>query len=106
MPLAELLKTGNPLQVWEQVRRIVSLAIEDPATAEECENLVGSLGPQYEEDPEAINSLMLRVKPEEALNTLLDMNPGFRLDLEPREVVQSVVEMLNALRPSRTPPPR
>src|SRR5712691_10602565 len=104
MPLAELLKIGDPYQVWEIIRRTVARVIEDPKTSEECENLVGSLGPQYEEDPEAINSLLLKVKPAEALNAILDMNPDFSLDLEPREIVQSVVEAMNSLRPGKTPP--
>src|SRR2546430_1050993 len=92
-------KIEHPLQKWEQVCQAVTLALEDPATSEECENLVGSLGPVYEDDPELINGALRALDPETALNTLMEMNPGFNLNLPPREIVASVVETLMSLTP-------
>ena len=95
------------MQTWERVRRIVALAIESdpPETVEECEELVASLD-LVRQDPEAVNRLLAAVQPELALRMLHKMNPSFSLEDPPREVVQSVVETLQALRPAKTPPPQ
>lgn len=105
MPSKPSPQTDSPFQEWERVRQAVALALDNPATAEECENLVGSLGPQYEEEPEAVNRLLQGVDPKAGLDRLLEMNPTFSLELPPREIVQSVVETLMSLRPSKTPLP-
>jgi hypothetical protein len=52
-------KLDHPFQTWEQVRGMVASAIDDPKRSEECESLVSSLGPQYEEDPDLINGTLL-----------------------------------------------
>ncbi len=103
MPLKTSPKTDSPSQKWEQVGRALALALEGPQS-EECENLVGSLGPLYEEDPEAVNILFKRVDPKFGLERLMEINPTFDLDLPPREIVQSVVETLMSLKTSKTSP--
>jgi hypothetical protein len=98
-PIASL----SAFEAWHWLKIQVSCALENPETAEECENLVGSLGPQYEEDPEAISSLLDKVDPKMGMDALLKENPGFELDDPPAELMVTVVSTLLSLRPE--PPP-
>lgn len=90
---------SNPAQVWDMVQKEVAAALELGPQLEECENLVGSLGPQYEEDEVAVLPLLAAMKPDMALKALLAVNPSFDLKMPPEQTVQSVVEMLLSVRP-------
>jgi hypothetical protein len=96
----------SPAETWIYIREIVTRALREPETAEESENLVASLGPQYEEDPQAVDSLLQKVNPQMGLDRLLKENPTFDLEDPPREIVQNVVATLLSLRPDKTTPPR
>lgn len=90
----------SPVQALQEIQIQVSLALENPRTLEECENLAASLGPQYEEDPEAISGLLRKVDPALFLDRLRKENPDFDLNQPLRETVQNVVATLLSMRPA------
>lgn len=98
-PIASL----SPVQAWQEIKGQVAQALDnlhDPGLVEECENVVGSLGPQYEGDELAVLDLMDRVNPQAGLDAVLSENPGFELDDPPTEIVATVVSALMSLRPA------
>ena len=87
-------------ETWIYVREIVALALDSPdqAVAEESENLVESLGPEYEVDPERINRVLRTLNPGPAVEALLSENPGFDLNDPPWEIAANLVSALMDLR--------
>lgn len=111
MPSEILLKTAQAVrdyQDWMRIQLIVGQAIfkDPPDTVEECESMVAELGVEYAEYPDLVLGWMQDINPEVAMKALLEVNPTFSLEDEPRQIVRDVVETLGDLRLARTPQPQ
>ena len=88
-------------ETWIYVREIICLALslnDNRQDLEECEDLVGSLGPEYETDPDLLDALLAGIDPQQGVDALLAENPGFDLNDPMREVVCLVVSAVMNLR--------